>query len=284
MDMKNAPRVSGQALLGETLRNPREGSLTKYRKLVFGAGGLAALLRYELCILLFSNLPGALGILLRRIFYRSIFKKMGRGVIIGAGVTLRHPKQIVLGNYVAIDDYCTLDARGGDGGGITLGDRTIVSRFAILRTKNGMIDIGPGSGIGSHSILASTSRLTAGENLLLAPAACIIAGGQHIFSRADVPIVEQGMVTKGGISIGRDVWIGTHATLLDGVHVGDHAIVGACALVNKDVPDYAIAYGIPARAMKDRRGSAPPHSAPSADAARDRHLHREARTTGGEAE
>ncbi|HQM51836.1 MAG: acyltransferase [Candidatus Aureabacteria bacterium] len=245
--------LSGRSFLGEALSDPREGALAKYRRLVFGEGGILGLLRYELLLLLFSNIPGALGILLRRIFYRPLFKRMGRGVIIGTGVTLRHPGRISLGNHVAIDDYCTLDARGENCGGITLGDRTIVSRFSILRTKEGTIEIGAGAGIGSHSILASTSSLVAGEHLLLAPASCIIAGGQHAFARADVPIVAQGMISKGGVSIGDDVWIGSRATILDGVKIGAHAIVGACALVNKEIPAYAIAYGVPAKQVGDRR-------------------------------
>ncbi|MEI6632437.1 MAG: acyltransferase [Chlamydiota bacterium] len=251
--MGRETQIPDWKFLGATLLDPRVGSLAKYRSLVLGSGGILALLGYELRMLLLGNIPGALGILLRRLFYRRMFRKMGRGVIIGTGVTFRHPGRISLGDHVALDDYSTLDARGEKGGGIALGDRTIVSRFAILRTKEGTITIGRGGGIGSHSILASTSTLEAGENLLLAPCVCVLAGGQHAFDRADVPVVAQGMVSKGGISIGDDVWIGTRATVLDGVRIGGHAVIGACALVNKDIPGYAVAYGIPAKPVRDRR-------------------------------
>lgn len=251
--MDEKTQVPGWKFLGETLRDTREGSLAKYRRLVLGEGGILSLVGYELRMLLLSNIPGALGILLRRMFYRRMFRKMGCGVIIGTGVTIRHPARISLGDHAAIDDYCTLDARGEKTGGITLGDGTIVSRFAILRTKDGTIDIGKGGGIGSHSILASTSTLRAGENLLLASCVCVLAGGQHAFGRADVPVIEQGMISKGGVSIGNDVWIGTRATVLDGVRIGDHAVIGACALVNKEIPAYAVAYGIPAKPVGDRR-------------------------------
>ena len=244
--------------LRDTLHNARESALAKYRRLVLGTGGYAALLGYELRTMLLANLGGALGILLRRIFYRRMFRKMGRNVIIGTGVTIRHPSKISLGDHVAVDDHCTLDARGGGGSGISLGDRTVVSRNTILRTKDGTISVGPGGGIGSNCILASSSALAIGENLLMASCVCVLAGGQHAFDRADVPVVAQGMVSKGGISIGDDVWIGTRATILDGVRIGDHAVIGACALVNKDIPGYAVAYGIPAKPVKDRRQSENP--------------------------
>lgn len=258
--MGRETQIPDWKFLGETLRDEREGSLSKYRRLVLGGRGVLPLLRYEALILLLSNVPGALGILLRRVFYRGMFRRMGRGVIIGTGVTIRHPGRISLGDHVAIDDYCTLDARGERVGGISLGDRTIVSRFAILRTKEGTITVGAGGGIGSHSILASTSSLVAGENLLLASCVCVLAGGQHSFDRADRPIIEQGMVSKGGVTIGNDVWVGTRATVLDGVRVGDHAVIGACSLVNRDIPAYAVAYGVPARAVRDRRTAPGPES------------------------
>ena len=57
---------------------------------------------------------------------------------------------------------------------------------------------------------------------------------------------------KGDIVIGNDVWIGYEATILSGVHIGDGAIIGAKAVVTKDVPAYSIVGGIPAREIKKR--------------------------------
>lgn len=54
------------------------------------------------------------------------------------------------------------------------------------------------------------------------------------------------------IIIGNDVWIGTNTIILDGVHIGDGAIVGANSVVTKDIPDYAIVVGSPARIIKYR--------------------------------
>ncbi|MCX6354564.1 MAG: DapH/DapD/GlmU-related protein [Candidatus Aureabacteria bacterium] len=239
--------------LRSTLHTTRVSALRKYAALVVGRGGLGALLNYEARTLFLENLPGALGIILRRILYRHLFGKMGKNVILGKGITLRHAWKISLGDNVAIDDYCTLDARGDDDSSISIGDNTIISRNTILRTKDGTIAVGQGSGIGSNCMLASSSTIESGENLLMASYVCILAGGEHSFDRVDLPIVSQGMFSKGGVSIGSDVWIGTRVTILDGVRIGDHAVIGACSMVNKDIPDYAVAYGTPAKRVKDRR-------------------------------
>lgn len=66
------------------------------------------------------------------------------------------------------------------------------------------------------------------------------------------PVYQQ-PVTSQGVIIGRDVWIGTAVCITDGVTIGDHAVVGMGSVVTKDVPDYAIVAGNPARVIGDRR-------------------------------
>ncbi len=239
--------------LQEALHKKGESALEKYIRLVLGKGGLWSLIRYELRILLFGNIPGALGIFLRQKFYRSIFKSMGRNVILGRGLTIRHPSKISLGDNVAIDDLCVLDARGTENSEITIGNNSVIGRNTILRTKDGKILLSPGSSIGANCIFSSSSKLEVGDNLLMASCGYIIAGGQHLFEQTDTPIISQGMTSKGGITIGKNVWIGARVTVLDGTRIGNDAIIGACSLVNKDVPDYYIAHGIPAKPIKDRR-------------------------------
>jgi acetyltransferase-like isoleucine patch superfamily enzyme len=60
-------------------------------------------------------------------------------------------------------------------------------------------------------------------------------------------------VRSRGIVIGRDVWIGANAGITDGVRIGDHAVVGMGAVVTRDVPEWAIVGGVPARVIGDRR-------------------------------
>jgi len=65
-------------------------------------------------------------------------------------------------------------------------------------------------------------------------------------------MMDQGMYSRGPVVIGDDVWIGAGATILDGVRVGRGAIVGAGAVVTRDVPDFAVVTGVPAKVVSQR--------------------------------
>lgn len=84
-----------------------------------------------------------------------------------------------------------------------------------------------------------------------------IAAGVRMFAwnhgiEPDSPVREQ-PVQSHGIRIGRDVWIGSGAGIVDGVTIGDHAVVGLNAVVTRDVAPWAIVAGSPARVIGDRR-------------------------------
>ncbi|WP_421723229.1 acyltransferase [Bauldia sp.] len=90
-----------------------------------------------------------------------------------------------------------------------------------------------------------------GDDVRVAAGAAIV-GFHHVYDRHDQPVRSQGTRAKG-VVVGDDVWIGANAVIVDGVTVGDHVIVGAGAVVTRDVPDYAIVAGNPARIVRDRR-------------------------------
>jgi acetyltransferase-like isoleucine patch superfamily enzyme len=71
----------------------------------------------------------------------------------------------------------------------------------------------------------------------------------HVFGDLSRPILDQG-VTGQGITIGDGAWIGAGAAILDGVRIGRGAVIGANAVVTADVPDHAVAVGVPARVIK----------------------------------
>jgi maltose O-acetyltransferase len=79
-----------------------------------------------------------------------------------------------------------------------------------------------------------------------------ILSNSHNFNRTDISMRAQGAPPPRAVSIGNDVWIGTRVIILPGVRVGDHCIIGAGAVVTKDVPDWAIVGGNPARVIRYR--------------------------------
>lgn len=115
-----------------------------------------------------------------------------------------------------------------------------------------MITIGDNVQIGNNvTILALTKDIVIGNDVLIAPYVSII-GTNHTISDPDKLIRLQGM-TSAQITIQDDVWIGTKAIILPGVTIGKGSVVGAGAVVTKDVPPYAVVGGVPARVIKMRK-------------------------------
>lgn len=115
------------------------------------------------------------------------------------------------------------------------------------------ISIGEGSHIGEHSIIwagNSTGRIVLGAKALLAPHVTLTASNYGI-QRNGVPIMDQEK-DEGDIIVGSDVWLGANVVVLRGVTIGDGAVVGAGAVVTRDLPDYCIAAGVPARVIGHR--------------------------------
>lgn len=228
-----------------------KSKLTLYADLIVGKRGLGALIKYELIMLSCSRTLGALGLFLRSKLYPFLFRSCGRNVNFGANVVVRNPNKIDIGDNVIIDDNCLLDAKGRRNNGITIEDGVFVGRNSILSCKNGDIIIRQNANIGFNCEIFSGRRVEVGEGVLMAAYGYLI-GGDHDADASDVSVTEQGS-TSHGIMVEPGAWLGAAALVRDGVNIGSHAIVGAGAVVTHDVPEYAVAAGVPARVLRDRR-------------------------------
>ncbi|GHT50816.1 hypothetical protein FACS189440_18890 [Bacteroidia bacterium] len=79
-----------------------------------------------------------------------------------------------------------------------------------------------------------------------------IVGGDHNYTKAGTPIIFSGRNILLPTIIGNDVWVGCNSTIMTGVKIGDGAIIAAGSVVTKDVEEYAIYGGVPAKKIKDR--------------------------------
>jgi acetyltransferase-like isoleucine patch superfamily enzyme len=233
------------------LFDTRRSKLGRYMDLVVGERGWWGLIRYELVTLLASWVPGAVGLVLRAWLYPCLLGGCGRNVTFGVNVVLRHPRKIVIGDEVAIDDGCVLDAKGTANQGIRIGSRVFLGRNTLLACKDGDIVLEDGVNISYNCAVFSASSVRVGAATLLAAYSYLVGGG-HDFDRPDLPVVQQARPSKG-IDVGSGGWLGAGAIVLDGVTIGSSAIVSARAVVTKDVPDFAIVAGAPARFIRDRR-------------------------------
>jgi acetyltransferase-like isoleucine patch superfamily enzyme len=217
----------------------------QYAQLVVGKSDLLSLLKYELIVLLVGNLPGALGLYFRSKLYPSILGEVGRNVVFGRGLTLRHPHKIRIGDNVIIDDNCVLDAKGNSNAGIAIAQGVFIGRNTIIYCKDGDIEIQAKVNIGANCQIYSKRLVTIGTGTMVAAYNCIMSGGRYDY-KSELPLAEQSSYSVGPTIIGEDCWLGVKAVVLDGLSIGERSVVGAGAVVTKDVPARAVAVGVPA--------------------------------------
>jgi acetyltransferase-like isoleucine patch superfamily enzyme len=206
-----------------------------------------------------SWVPGALGLLLRKILYPTLLGSCGKGVVFGVDVALRHPHKIHIGEGTLIDDHVLVDAKGVANQGIRIGDNGFIGRNSILSCKDGDIVLGSHINIGFNSEIFSSSKVEVGDYGLFAAYTYVVGGG-HDHSDVGAVIIDQARPSRG-VVIGRNAWLGAGAKILDGVTLGQNVVIGAGAVVNESLPDSVIAAGVPAKIIRRRDGLSPERQA-----------------------
>ena len=109
--------------------------------------------------------------------------------------------------------------------------------------------IGNNSGIGENSVLYG--KVCIGDNVMMGTE-CLIYTQNHAFEDLTIPMNKQGFQPSATVIIGDNVWIGGRVTILPGVHIGDGVVIGAGAVVTKDIENNAIVGGNPAKVIRIR--------------------------------
>jgi len=174
-----------------------------------------------------SYRDSAAGARQRRVVLRALTKSFGHGVKIGVGVLVLHPHTFEIGDAVFIGNQSFLQGRHD--GHCVIGAHTWIGPQAYFDCRD----------------------LELGEYVGWGPGAKVL-GSEHTGLPVDVPIIQTDLVIRP-VRVGRGADIGVNAVLLPGVQVGESAIVGAGAVVTKDVPAYAIVAGVPAKLLRSRR-------------------------------
>jgi len=246
--MSSIPKTEVQ----KKLTDIEESSLKRYLDFVIGRENILSLIKYELITCIFGPMPGAAGLFARRYLFKYLLGSAGNNITFGRNITIRHPKKISIGDNTVIDDYAVLDAKGVEGKNITIGNDVILGRNTTLSCKGGTISIGNNTNIGINTAIYSGSSVIIGNNVLFAASCYLFGDGAHRSDRTDIPIIQQGQEPSRGIKIENGVWLGADVKILDGVTIGRDSIIGAGAVVTKDIPPLSIALGIPAKVVKSR--------------------------------
>ncbi len=224
-------------------------------------------------------IPRAPGVVLRNWVYRSLFAKIGDSVRIQPGVEFIQPRYIEIGNNVIINrgvyissaaqnkthvgnNRVCLEERVNLGSGVQISTfgknsqiylrkQVILDRGVDIRAlERGYIEIDECTYIGPYTCLAGPGPIKIGKSCLIGSHSGIY-GNNHNFADPKQKIVDQGITCKG-ITIEDDCWLGTGVKVLDGVTIGQGSVIGAGAVVTKDIPPYSVAVGVPAKVISQR--------------------------------
>ena len=129
------------------------------------------------------------------------------------------------------------------------GKQVNLEKGAVFSRK---VTLGDRSGIGINAKIYGECHI--GKCVMMGTDVTIITRN-HRIDRTDIPMMDQGFEEEQPVYIGDDVWIGDRVIILPGVHIGTGSVIGAGAVVTEDVPDYAVAAGVPARVIRFRGAS-----------------------------
>ncbi len=180
----------------------------------------------ELWIAFFAWVPTPVGILLRLYAWRWFFGNCG-DVRFGTALSLISIRNISLGNGCRIGRGVFLTAANGR---LTLAESVAISPNVNIGADDGEIIIGKQVAIGPGTVIRAAN---------------------HRFDRQDLPIMVQGHA-RGRVIIEDDVWIGANCVITPDVRIGRGAIVGAGAVVTRNVAPFSIVGGVPARVIGNR--------------------------------
>lgn len=193
---------------------------------------------------------------LRGVVVRVRLRRCGGRLFVGRRVRLLFARHVRAGRNVLIDDDVYLNGLSRDGvrigNNVRLREHVWIQATSTLDQLGAGLEIGDGTYIGPRCILGAGGGIRIGRGVTLGASVHILAEN-HASRDADVPIAAQG-VTREGIVVEDDVWIGNAAIVLDGVTIGKGAVIGAGAVVTRDVAPYSVVAGNPARVIGRREG------------------------------
>lgn len=166
------------------------------------------------------------------------YKSFGTNSFLGRHSTYIGEQYISIGNNTIIGDY----------GRLTATDYYIHSNSHYTP----IIEIGNGCSIGEQSHITSINKIIIGNGVLTGPRVLITdnAHGDSDYATLQRPPLQRELYSKGGVSIGDNVWIGEGAMIIGNVNIGEGVIIAANSVVTNDIPAYCLVAGCPAKIIK----------------------------------
>lgn len=200
-----------------------------------------------------SAVPTKIGKMVRVIGFRPLFKQLDSSAKISSRVRFSGTSRISIEKGASINQYAEIHSGGNL---IRIRANAFIDLGVSIRdcgeiSQSSGIVLGENSSLGPYCCLAGPGAINIGSNCMIA-SHCSMYANNHIFDDPARPINSQPLTTVG-ITIEDDCWLGTGVRVLDGVTIGTGSVIGAGAVVSRDIPPYSVAVGVPARVVKSRK-------------------------------
>jgi acetyltransferase-like isoleucine patch superfamily enzyme len=175
-----------------------------------------------------------------------------------SGCSIRHRRHLTVGRGSVIEHGARFSCLSR--GGITLGRRVTVGKYALVECTGVLwklgegLNVGDDSSIGDFAFLGCGGGITIGRNVLMGQRVSFHSQN-HAFDDLGSAIRSQG-VTQEGITIGDDCWLGSGSIILDGVSLGSGSVVAAGSVVTQSFGPNSVIAGVPARVLRQRQEAA----------------------------
>lgn len=186
---------------------------------------------------------------------RILFSGKKPGLIFfGKGVKISGTSSVNFGRMVQIGDHVNITAYGKQGlhlgNNVWIGSNSFIKVSFSFNDPGEFIYIGNNVGLGEFAHLGGAGGLTIGNDCIIGPYLSCHPENHNFFDNEEL-IRKQG-VTRRGIKIGNNCWIGSKVTVLDGVTIGDNCVIAAGAVITKSMPANSVIGGVPAKVIKKR--------------------------------
>jgi acetyltransferase-like isoleucine patch superfamily enzyme len=195
------------------------------------------------------------GALLRHAWLGRRLDRLAAGAWIDRRARIESPRRVSVGAGARIDHGAVIRGNTQDSRGVSIGAGASIKDYAVINANQGHVSVGERGWIGPYCLIYGNGGVEIGADVLIA-AHTSVNTVSHVADRTDVPMNDQG-IRCDPVVIEDDVWIGLNCTILQGVVIGRGSIVGAGAVVTRDLPPGSIAVGVPARVVGQRGHSDP---------------------------